>query len=179
MRPRSSSRSSSSCSFLYLPHRPLVFGSCCRCWILPHLFSPSSFFFLSLLFFFSGPDLHCLASANKLSRGPPCPDTIVIIIVSTCAKLTPSVVLCVMVFQLFVQACFVPVLQDGTSCDQLLLNLLLFREIVVILYINNFIITLQLSYLIFSQKQIFIPEFFCASSFQRKINSLMAFRKIF
>ena len=59
--------------------------SCCRCWILPHLFYPSSFFFFIFLFFFSGPDLHCLVSANKLSRGPPYVDPIVIIIVSTCA----------------------------------------------------------------------------------------------
>lgn len=47
------------------------------CWLLPHRFSPSSFF----LFFFSGPDLHCLQSANKLSRGHPVQIPIVVIIV--------------------------------------------------------------------------------------------------
>lgn len=67
--------------------------------LLPHLFYPSSFFFI-FLFFFSGLDLHCLASANKLSRGPPYVDPIVIIIVSTCAvreraKLTLSFLLLV------------------------------------------------------------------------------------
>jgi len=55
-------------------------------WILPHLFPRSSLLFFVLLFFFSGPDLHCLTSANKLSRGPPWADTIVIIVVSTRAN---------------------------------------------------------------------------------------------
>lgn len=81
----SSSRSSYSYSSSSSSPLPLVLGSCCRCWILPHLFYPSSFFFFIFLFFFSGLDLHCLASANKLSRGPPYVDPIVIIIVSTCA----------------------------------------------------------------------------------------------
>jgi len=81
--PASGSSSWSSYSYSSSSSSPLllVLGSCCRCWILPHLFYPSSFFFFIFLFFFSGLDLHCLASANKLSRGPPYVDPIVIIIV--------------------------------------------------------------------------------------------------
>lgn len=56
-----------------LHHRPIsARAAAAESYLISFLSSPSSFFFFILLFFFSGPDLHCLASANKLSRGPPC-----------------------------------------------------------------------------------------------------------
>lgn len=73
--------------------------------------SPSSFLFFIFLFFFSGPDLHCLASANKLSRGPPCAEIPLSLLLFLLARtgnernspLRPYI----MAFQLLVQMYFI------------------------------------------------------------------------
>lgn len=107
--------------------------------LLPHLFYPSSFFFFIFLFFFSGLDLHCLASANKLSQGPPYVDPIVIIIVSTCAvreraKLTLSSLLlvCALWHLNFLSKCIL-----FLSCDERSTSLERIFRYVIIPCINS------------------------------------------